>query len=96
MNRKRYILRSLSVGFLTAILIFFAFLVSEKLATLINIVAFVIQIMLGVRRTHDIGKSGWWMALIVVPVVNIIWGLVLIFKKGDDGMNEYGHDPLTM
>ena len=94
LNRERYILRSLAVGFVTAILMFFAFFISEKVATLINVAAIVIQIMLGIRRTHDIGKSGWWMFLIVVPLVNIIWGLVLIFKKGDNGMNEYGIDPL--
>ena len=94
MNRERYILRSLAVGFVTAILMFLAFFISEKVATLINVAAIVIQIMLGVRRTHDIGKSGWWMFLIVVPLVNIIWGVVLIFKKGDNGMNEYGADPL--
>lgn len=72
---------------------FLAFFISEKVATLINVAAIVIQIMLGVRRTHDIGKSGWWMFLIVVPLVNIIWGSTDI-QKGDNGMNEYGADQL--
>ncbi len=94
LNRERYILRSLAVGFVAAILMLMAFFISEKVATLINVAAIVIQIMLGIRRTHDIGKPGGWMILVVVPIVNIIWGLVLIFKKGDTGANKYGPDPL--
>ena len=94
LNRERYILRSLAVGLVAAVLMFLAIFISEKVATLVNILAVVIQIMLGIRRTHDIGKSGWWMLLMIIPVVNFIWGLILIFKKGDYGPNEYGADPL--
>lgn len=34
------------------------------------------SIAVGVRRLHDIGKSGWWMLLALIPVIGI---LVLIF-----------------
>ena len=34
------------------------------------------SIAVGVRRLHDIGKSGWWMLLALVPVIGI---LILIF-----------------
>lgn len=36
-----------------------------------------------VRRLHDIGKSGWWYLIGLVPLVGAIWLLVLLCKKGD-------------
>lgn len=33
-------------------------------------------IAIGVRRLHDIGKSGWWMLISLVPIIGV---LVLIF-----------------
>lgn len=33
---------------------------------------------IGARRLHDIGKSGWWQLLLLVPVINIIGLIVLI------------------
>lgn len=37
---------------------------------------------LGVRRLHDIGKSGWWILISIAPFVGPIWLLVLFCKKG--------------
>ena len=44
------------------------------------------SIAVGVRRMHDIGKSGWY---ILVPIYN----LILASTEGDSGDNEYGPDP---
>ena len=46
-----------------------------------------------VRRMHDIGKSGWWLLIGLIPVVGAIWLLVLCFTEGTIGDNEYGADP---
>lgn len=43
-------------------------------------------IAVGVRRMHDIGRSGWW---ILFPVVN----LVMLCLNGQPSENEYGPDP---
>lgn len=40
-------------------------------------------ICVGIRRMHDINKSGWW---IIVPFA----GWFLQFKKSDEGANKYG------
>ena len=54
------------------------------------------SIALGVRRLHDFGKSGWWYLVILVPVINIIFGLVLLFVPGNVGPNRFGPDPKGM
>lgn len=46
-----------------------------------------------VRRMHDIGKSGWWFFITLIPLVGAIWMLVLLCKAGDVGDNNYGSDP---
>jgi uncharacterized membrane protein YhaH (DUF805 family) len=43
-------------------------------------------IAVGVRRMHDVGKSGWFS---LIPIYNII----LAFTEGEKGTNQYGDDP---
>lgn len=44
------------------------------------------SIAVGVRRMHDVGKSGWF---VLIPIYN----LILACTDGDKGENEYGQDP---
>ena len=41
------------------------------------------------RRLHDVGRSGWWQ---LVPLVPIIW----LVKKGSADANEYGDEQQPM
>ena len=50
--------------------------------------------MLGIRRLHDLDRSGWWMLIGFVPYVNFVFSLYIVFVKGTDGYNRYGADPL--
>jgi len=44
------------------------------------------SIAVGVRRMHDVNKSGWF---ILIPIYN----LILAVTDGTKGDNKYGHDP---
>ncbi len=46
-----------------------------------------------VRRLHDVGKSGWFFLIILVPVIGALWLLVLMCTDSDPGANEYGPNP---
>jgi len=48
------------------------------------------SITFGIRRLHDIDKSGWWILLLLIPIVNIIFGLYILFAKGTEGVNRFG------
>jgi len=50
------------------------------------------QITLGVRKLHDIGKSGWWYLLVLIPIIG---ALILLFFVQDSqlGTNIYGSNP---
>ena len=60
---------------------------------LLNIALFIPTIAVGIRRLHDIGKSGWWFLLAFIPLVGGIWLLVLMCKDSDPGDNKYGPSP---
>ena len=47
----------------------------------------------GIRRLHDIGKSGWWYLLYLVPVIGWIVLLVWNVKDSQPGDNQYGPNP---
>ena len=49
-------------------------------------------ISITVRRLHDINKSGWWILLSLIPILNI-W---LLSKKGDLDDNRFGNPPYSV
>lgn len=51
------------------------------------------SVAVGVRRLHDIGRSGWWLLITVVPLIGVIWLLIYTARDGDPGENEYGANP---
>lgn len=50
------------------------------------------SIAVGVRRLHDQDKSGWFMLLGLIPLINLVL-LVFMFLQGTQGDNQYGPDP---
>lgn len=54
---------------------------------------FIPGLAVGVRRLHDVGKSGWFYLIIFIPIVGGIWLLVLFCTEGVIGSNEYGANP---
>lgn len=46
---------------------------------------------LGVRRLHDINKSGWYLLVSLIPFIGGIWLIVLMATKGDEDINQYGY-----
>jgi len=46
-----------------------------------------------VRRLHDVGKSGLWYFITLVPCIGGLWLLILLVTAGTAGSNQYGFDP---
>ncbi|MDN5934039.1 MAG: DUF805 domain-containing protein [Pseudonocardia sp.] len=50
------------------------------------------HLAVGARRLHDIGRSGWWLLLVLVPVVGVVALLVMaVLDSRPD--NRYGPSP---
>ena len=54
------------------------------------------SIAVGIRRLHDIGRSGWWLLIVLIPLVGWIVLIVWAATESDAGANQYGPGPATM
>ena len=105
LNRKPYILYSVGIWFLMLILNVVADVLGDSRSSVALLVAFALylavlalcvpSVMLTIRRWHDLGKSGWFTLLSLIPVVNFFVEIYLWAAPGTAGPNAYGEDPLT-
>jgi uncharacterized membrane protein YhaH (DUF805 family) len=61
--------------------------------TIFNLATFLPSLAIGIRRLHDIDRTGWW-TLIALTVIGIILLLIWACMKGTTGPNRFGADPL--
>lgn len=65
------------------------------LSGLYTLAVLIPSIAVSVRRLHDRDKSGWWLLLLLVPLIGAIVILVWFVMDGDSGDNRFGPDPKT-
>lgn len=54
-----------------------------------------LNIVTSIKRVHDCNKSGWWVLLLVVPIIGSFWALFYLgCKRGVVGKNQFGDDPV--
>ena len=71
-----------------------ASLIHDYVYVLVMLVFLIPMISAGVRRLHDVGKTGWLILLGLIPLV----GLVLLYfmvQPTQPQANEYGEPPLA-
>ena len=98
--RSEYIYWVLFTSFLSFVVTFTIIIATgsaetgEIVGNLLSLILLPAYISAGIRRFHDIGKSGWnslWSLTIIGVIAVVYW---TIFKKGDSGKNQYGQNPL--
>ena len=105
LNRKPFILRGLLLSVLSSVMSTIMTEMTEASSTVMHLLALlplllmvvlsVGTFMLIIRRWHDLGKSGWLSLLMLIPLLNFLVLIFLWVKKGTDGPNAYGDDPLA-
>lgn len=86
-RRKEYWMFALVNLIISFILGFVSGLIGfAHLSTVYSVAVLLPAIAVGIRRMHDVGKSGWF---ILIPIYN----LILACTPGEMGPNEYGEDP---
>lgn len=65
----------------------------SSLGALYSLAVLIPSIAVGVRRLHDVGKSGWMLLIVLIPIIGVIWLLVLLARDSDPGDNRYGPNP---
>jgi uncharacterized membrane protein YhaH (DUF805 family) len=59
----------------------------DSLATLALLLP---SISVGVRRLHDLDRSGWWLLLVFIPLIGGIVLIVWFCMRGTAGSNRFG------
>jgi uncharacterized membrane protein YhaH (DUF805 family) len=63
------------------------------LGIILTVITLLPGVAVGVRRLHDVNKSGWWL-LISFTVIGLIPLLIWTISKGSSGKNQFGEYPL--
>ena len=98
-NRMPYWMLGIGLSVVSWLIIVVAGLVLPETLFYVGTVGVVIAsawigLALSVKRAHDRGRSGWFVLVGFVPLLNL-WPLVeFYFLRGTFGQNDYGPDPL--
>lgn len=63
---------------------------ARPLSFLLGLALILPNIAVGVRRLHDIDKSGWWILLGLIPILGTLVLIYFFVQKGTEGGNRFG------
>jgi len=66
----------------------------SPLSTIVSLGTLLPSVAVGVRRLHDLDRTGWWL-LLVITVIGAIVLLVWFCMRGTAAPNRFGPDPLA-
>lgn len=105
-NRRRYLIACISMGVVAIIatgLLTLAMADDGDIsldtftfaANVVSLVLLYPSLALMAKRCHDLDRSGHFLWLIVIPLINLWPTLTLIFARGTESENRFGPDPLA-
>lgn len=62
----------------------------DPLSILFGLGLFIPNLAVTARRLHDIGRSGWWQLLILVPLVGFVVLIYRYVQPSQNDKNQYG------
>jgi uncharacterized membrane protein YhaH (DUF805 family) len=60
-----------------------------------GLATFLPSLSVAIRRLHDLDRSGWWIFLVLIPLIGAIVLIVWYCTKGTEGSNRFGPDRLA-
>lgn len=60
-----------------------ASIIQPQLSLLYSLVVFIPALAVTIRRLNDVGKSGWMLLILFIPLIGPIWLLILLLQKGE-------------
>ena len=83
-------LASIVVGLVDAIIFGIEEDDPQVLTGLFGLALLLPNIAVGVRRMHDIGRTGWWLLIAFVPIVGFFVLIYFYIQPSDTEANTYG------
>lgn len=85
--------------FLVNLIVYFALtavdvaLATGVLSFLYSLAVLLPSLAVGARRLHDTGRTGWWLLIVLVPLIGAIVLIVFFVQDSQPGENAYGPNP---
>jgi ribose/xylose/arabinose/galactoside ABC-type transport system permease subunit/uncharacterized membrane protein YhaH (DUF805 family) len=101
MTRRDYWLKGVIFLSPLSVLISTLLLVDSVIVRVLSLVLSVLLLWPGLaltaKRLHDRGRSGWFIATLLIPAADIVFGVLIFiwvgFLRGTEGANRFGEDP---
>ena len=58
-----------------------------------GLATFIPSLAIAIRRLHDIGKSGWWYLIVLIPLIGALVLLAFFVMGSQQSENKYGEVP---
>jgi uncharacterized membrane protein YhaH (DUF805 family) len=62
-------------------------------SAIVGLALIVPNLSVAVRRLHDTGRTGWWILLLLIPVIGLVVLIFFYLQPGEDGPNRFGPPP---
>lgn len=85
-----YVIAYVIAAILGALLGYISIALGGLPTVIVSLALLVPFICVGVRRLHDLNKSGWFLLLGLIPLVGAIILIVFFVQKGTEGDNNFG------
>lgn len=57
---------------------------------LVALAMFLPGLSVAIRRLHDTNRTGWWLLILLIPIIGFIVLLIFFLQQSDPGENDYG------
>lgn len=99
-GRLRYLVWQLGLGviFLSLCLIGFLMVIVSPVISIgiigVGIILYpIFSLRIAAQRLHDFNLSAWMLLLLLVPIANLILGIMLVVRPGTSGANRFEAPP---
>lgn len=95
-RRKEYwmfVLFNIIVSVILGIVDYLLFGGSGMLGIIYSLAILLPSVAVLVRRLHDTNRSGWWVLIILIPIIGSLVLLVFAVLEGEKETNRFGPDP---
>jgi uncharacterized membrane protein YhaH (DUF805 family) len=58
-----------------------------------GLASIVALVTVAIRRLHDLGNSGWWILIALLPFIGTLVLLILLLRDSEPGTNRFGANP---